>query len=42
MKVDINSFEDLKKVGFSKKDIKNLKQLYEDVKDIDLFTGGIL
>jgi len=42
LKEDINGFEDLKKVGFSKEDIKNLKQLYEDVKDIDLFTGGIL
>lgn len=42
LKAYINSFEDLKKVGFRKKDIENLKQVYEDVKDIDLFTGGML
>ena len=42
LKANINSFEDLKKIGFSKGDIKNLKKEYEDVKDIDLFTGGML
>ena len=42
LKANINSFEDLKKIGFSKPDIKNLKKVYENVKDIDLFTGGML
>lgn len=41
LKAYINSFEDLGKVGFRKEDIENLKKLYEDVKDIDLFTGGM-
>lgn len=41
LKANINSFEDLKKIGFSKEDIKNLNEVYEDVKDIDLFTGGL-
>ena len=42
LKANINSFGDLKKIGFSKGDIKNLKKVYESVKDIDLFTGGML
>jgi len=42
LKANIKSFEDLKKIGFSKEDIKNLKKVYEDVVDIDLFTGGLL
>ena len=42
LKANINSFDDLKKIGFSKGDIKNLKKVYKDVKDIDLFTGGML
>lgn len=42
LKANIKSFEDLKKIGFSKEDIKNLKKVYEDVVDIDLFTGGML
>ena len=42
LKANINSFEDLEKIGFSREDIKNLKKVYEDVKDIDLFTGGML
>lgn len=41
LKANINSFEDLKKIGFSRGDIQNLKKVYEDVKDIDLFTGGL-
>ena len=42
LKANINSFEDLEKIGFSKEDIQNLKKVYEDVKDVDLFTGGII
>ena len=42
LKADINTFEDLGKIGFSKEDIKNLEKVYENVKDIDLFTGGML
>ena len=42
LKADINSFEDLEKLEFDKEDIKNLKQVYENVQDVDLFTGGIL
>ena len=40
LKSNINSFDDLGKIGFRKVDIKILKQVYEDVNDIDLFTGG--
>ena len=42
LKVKISKFGDLKKVGFSQKDIKNIKKVYENVLDIDLFTGGML
>ena len=42
LKADIKSFEDLGKIGFLKEDIKKLKYVYEDVNDIDLFTGGKL
>ena len=42
LKADINTFEDLGKIGFRKEDIKNLERVYENVKDIDLFTGGML
>ena len=42
LKANINCFEDLKKIGFTKEDIQNLKKVYEDVNDIDLFTGGML
>ena len=42
LKANISKFGDLKKIGFSKEDIKNLKKVYEDVNDIDLFTGGML
>ena len=42
LKANINNFEDLKKIGISMEDITNLKKVYEDVKDIDLFTGGML
>ena len=42
LKANINNFEDLKKIGISMEDITNLKRVYEDVKDIDLFTGGML
>ena len=36
----IKSFDDLAKIGFLKEDIDKLKYVYEDVRDIDLFTGG--
>ena len=41
LKANINSFEDLGKIGFRKEDIENLKQVYENINDIDLFTGGM-
>ena len=42
LKANINNFRDLKKIGFSEEDIANLNKVYEDVLDIDLFTGGML
>lgn len=36
----VNSFDDLKRAGFDPEDIKNLKKVYTQVEDIDLFTGG--
>ena len=37
----VDTFEDLENVtGFDKTDVKNLEKVYDDVGDIDLFTGG--
>ena len=37
----VASFNDLKKVaGFDPTDVANLKNVYDNVRDVDLFTGG--
>ena len=37
----VKSFNDLrKKAGFKAEDVANLKKVYRDVRDIDLFVGG--
>ena len=36
----VNDFGDLEKVGLSPAQIVSLRDTYESVKDIDLFTGG--
>ena len=37
----MKSFKDLgKKAGFKAEDVANLKKVYKNVRDIDLFVGG--
>ena len=37
----VDSFEDLENVaGFDPTDVENLKKVYHNVRDVDLFTGG--
>lgn len=38
----VNSFGDLLKVGFDSEDVQNLKKVYKNVEDIDVFTGAML
>lgn len=40
LNAEVKSFDDLAKIGFLKQDIEKLKYVYEDVRDVDLFTGG--
>ena len=38
---NVKSFDDLKNVaGFAEKDVENLRKVYDNVHDIDLFVGG--
>lgn len=38
---NVKSFDDLKDVaGFDEKDVENLRKVYDNVHDIDLFVGG--
>ena len=38
---NVRSFDDLKNVaGFDQKDVENLRKVYDNVHDIDLFVGG--
>lgn len=38
---NVKSFDDLKNVaGFEQEDVENLRKVYDNVHDIDLFVGG--
>ena len=38
---NVKSFDDLKNVaGFAEEDVENLRKVYDNVHDIDLFVGG--
>jgi len=38
---NVKSFDDLKNVaGFQQEDVENLRKVYDNVHDIDLFVGG--
>lgn len=37
----MNSFDDLLEAGFSEADVKNFRDTYDSVHDIDLFPAGM-